>query len=175
MADEVYDIFDKEGRVIGTATWSECHRKGLIHQVSSVLVFKDSSKKEILLQKRSDKMNQDPSLLQHSAGGHTISGKTPEEGAEEELREELFRDHELSKLKLTKVCTFFQNDLPNNNEIMNVFEFVYPGPFYFGKELAEEPVWVKWEDLIKDVEENSQKYTKSFRNILDNYGRIVCR
>ncbi len=47
--DEIYDVIDKEGNKISTATWTEVHTKGLLHQVAAVLIFKDDSKSEVLI------------------------------------------------------------------------------------------------------------------------------
>ncbi len=60
MQDEVYDVFDMQGNKVGTATWTECHSKGLVHRTVSALVFKDDTKREMLIQRRSLQMTQSP-------------------------------------------------------------------------------------------------------------------
>lgn len=171
MESEVYDIFNKSGKRVGKATWEKCHTEGLIHKSACVLVFKDRSRKELLLQRRGRNMTQDPGLYQHSAGGHMFSGESVVKGAARELQEELFSGHKLPKLEIRKVKTFFNRDLPNNNEIFTIFETFYPGPFFHQpEELEEKPVWVSWEKLLNDVKKNPEKYTNAFRNILREYG-----
>lgn len=173
MPDEIYDVVGEQGQVIRTATWTECHTKGLLHKSCSALIFKDTSKKEILLQRRSEKMKQEPRKWQHSAGGHTLCGDTPEECIKKELQEELFDNHTLPPFEIKKVTTFRLNDLPNNHELLTLFEVVYPGPFYFGKkEVAEEPRWIKWDDLMQDLQYNPKKYSQAFLDIILVYAKL---
>jgi isopentenyldiphosphate isomerase len=170
MADEVYDVVDETGNKIGTATWTEVHAKGLLHQCVSALVFKDTTRSETLLQKRSQNMSQNPGLWQHAAGGHVLAGQSVEQGIRTELQEELFAGHELPDFEIKKVGSFFNHDMPNNKEILNLFEVTYPGPFYFDdKELAEPPTWIRWTDLLKDLKDNPNKYTPVFHTIIKFY------
>lgn len=168
--DEIYDVVDEDGNKIREATWTEVHTQGLLHPTVAVLIFKDSSKKEVLLQKRSEKMRQTPGLWQHSAGGHILAGDTPDQAILKEIQEELFFEHALPKLEIKKITTFLQKDFPNNNEFLNLYETEYAGPFYPDqKEVAEEPVWMKWEELIESLKKDPEKYTPSFHCIMKEY------
>lgn len=168
--DEVYDVIDKEGGKIGKATWTEVHAEGLLHQTVAVLIFKDKTRKEILLQKRNAGMKQHPNLLQHSAGGHVLAGDTLDNAIRKEIQEELFSNHSLPDLEIKKVKTFFTTDISQNNEMMNLFEAIYPGPFYYDKkELAEEPRWIRVDELIEDISARPQQYTPNFRRIIKEY------
>lgn len=167
MQDEIYDIFNDAWEKIGTASWTEVHSKGLIHENATAMVFKDATKKEVLLQRRSMKMKQSPGLLTNSAGGHLKTGVSADDGMREELQEELFAGHELPALTITKIARFLNEDIPNNKEILNVYEVVWPGPFYFdAEELEHPPEWLLWDDLIADIKLHPEKYTKVLRNIL---------
>ncbi len=168
--DEIYDVIDLEGNKIGEATWTEVHTKKLLHQTVAVLIFKDKLKKEVLIQKRSFSMHQHPGLWQHSAGGHILAGDTPDQAILREVQEELFDSQELPSLKLTKVSSFLVADAPNNREILHLYETVYPGPFNHDRgELAEEPRWVSWEELIRDRRVSPDKYSSAFHIILNKY------
>jgi len=170
MPDEIYDVVDKEGNKISTATWTEVHTKGLLHQVASVLIFKDDSKEEVLIQKRSANMKQHPNLWQHSAGGHILTGQTPDEAIRREIQEEIFHNHDLPDFKINKVCSFFVNDAPGNNEIMHLYKAVYPGPFFNNpKEVSEEPRWIKVVDLQNDMFRNPSKYSPGSHRIMKEY------
>ncbi len=170
MQDEIYDVIDEQGKKIGTASWTEVHASGLLHQCASALIFKDDSRVETLLQKRSATMKQYPGLWQHAAGGHVLSGMTPEEGVRTELQEELFADRALPYFEIKKITSFHNQDIPNNNEILNLFEVIYPGPFYFDKkEVAEPPQWIAWDDLIQDMNVFPEKYTPVFHSIVKEY------
>ncbi len=170
MVDEIYDIFDEQGHKIGKASWTECHKKGLLHSCASAMIFKDISKHELLIHKRSSTMAQDPNLWQHSAGGHIVTGDSVEKGVLKEVQEELFWKHGLPKLSLRKVLTFLNEDMPNNREFLTLFEIIYPGPFYFDpEELAEQPKWVEWSTLLKDMHDKPQLYAPVFHNIVQVY------
>src|SRR5258708_4705852 len=105
--DEIYDVIDNGGRKNGDATSTECHMQGLLHQTPCILIFKNTSKQEALLQRRNTNIDQVPGLLQHSAGGHMLAGETPEEGIRKEVSEELFVDHEMPDFSIKKISTFF--------------------------------------------------------------------
>jgi isopentenyldiphosphate isomerase len=172
MKDEVYDVVDKRDRVIGKATWTECHTKGLRHRSACVLIFRDRKKRDILLQKRSRKMKQDPGKWQHSAGGHVLSGDTPREAAMKEMKEELFSGISMPKIKLKKIVKFENDNLRNNHEISTIFEAIYPGPFSGKSEEVEgDPIWVNFDFVKKDIIRRPSKYTKSFRNVMRAYCR----
>ncbi|MBI4894802.1 MAG: NUDIX domain-containing protein [Candidatus Aenigmarchaeota archaeon] len=172
MEDETYDVVNEDDRVVGKATWTECHRKGLRHRTSCVLIFKDRTRREILLQKRSTDMEQDPGLWQHSAGGHVMAGETARKAAETEMKEELFAGMRMPDIKLRRVLKFANDNLAKNKEITTVFEAVHPGPFrHDRKEVGAKPVWTDLDFVLKDVRKNPGNYTVSFRNIIREYAK----
>lgn len=176
MHDEIFDVVDASGAVIGTASWDELHENGLLHVTAAVILFKDSSKQEVLLQRRSMSVKQMPGLLQHAAGGHVVSGKTPDEGVRMELQEELFHEQELPEIELRKVTHFHQHDIPGNCEILHIYEGFYDGPFSPSPhELSGEPFWVDWEQLLLDIKEHPEKYTASFLMVLEEYLRSLAK
>ena len=85
--NEILEIVDAEDRVIGTATRSEIHRKGLLHRAVHLFVFDRAGR--IYVQRRSDSKDRDPGKLDSSAAGHVEPGETYEEAAVRELQEEL--------------------------------------------------------------------------------------
>jgi isopentenyl-diphosphate delta-isomerase len=174
MTDEIYDIYNDQGQKVGTASWSEVHTQELLHHTSALLIFRDASKKEVLLQKRSDKMDQCPGLYQHSAGGHILTGETPEEGMQKEVQEELFGDHPMPEIKMQKLGELEIRDLPGNHEILHLYEAIYPGPFFHNeKEVGATPEWVEWTKVLEDVKKSPQNYTPSFRSILEFLSRFT--
>lgn len=167
MIDEVYDIFNEQWEKIGTATWTEVHTKFLLHKSSAALVFRDASCREVLLQRRGYNMAQGPGLLTSSAGGHALSGQTSEECMRDELGDELFFGQPLPAVELCLVDVFLNIDcfsaegVPQNREIISIFEAIYPGPFFYNpEEVAEPPQWIAWDELKKDMEDNPKKYTR---------------
>lgn len=68
--DEIYDVVNKRGRKVGTATGKEVHKLGLLHKTVTIPIYKNKSRKEILVQQRSFAMHTHPGLFTMSAGGH---------------------------------------------------------------------------------------------------------
>lgn len=85
---EVFDLVDREDRVIGRVTRGEVHgNPALIHRVAHVLVFNAAG--EIYLQKRKDDKDVQPGKWDTSVGGHVDAGEEYEQAARREMREEL--------------------------------------------------------------------------------------
>ncbi len=173
--NEVYDVVDTSGNKIGTATWTECHTKGLLHQVVHGLVFKDSSKKEVLIKKRGSKMVQGRGLWEVAVAGHMLAGRTSLQEIRKELQEELFEGHKLPKdLKIKKITKFFNNDVPNKHEIAYLFEIIYPGPFHHQKEeVAGKPTWINFNKLVREMRNNNGRYAQYSINDVKEYLRCV--
>ncbi len=88
MEEELLEIVDKEGNVIGIAPRSEIHgNSSLLHKVVHVLVFNE--KGEILLQKRSINKDVAPGKWDTSVGGHISPFEDLITAAKRETEEEL--------------------------------------------------------------------------------------
>ncbi|MCB9809515.1 NUDIX domain-containing protein [Candidatus Peribacteria bacterium] len=88
MADELLDVVDEQGTVIGTAMKSECHRNpALIHPVVHCWVFNSAG--QVLLQQCSLQKQLAPGMWDVSGGGHVGSGEHPDDAILRELEEEL--------------------------------------------------------------------------------------
>jgi isopentenyldiphosphate isomerase len=88
MGEEIFEIVDEDGEVVGTAPRSECHGDpALLHQVAHVLVFRSSG--ALILQKRSMQKDIQPGKWDTSVGGHLAPGETPASAAAREMLEEL--------------------------------------------------------------------------------------
>ena len=85
--DEVFDVVDSDDRVIGQATRSEVHARGLLHRASHVFVF--NSDGQLLLQQRSASKDAHPLCWTSSCSGHLDAGETYETAAVRELKEEI--------------------------------------------------------------------------------------
>jgi isopentenyldiphosphate isomerase len=84
---EILEIVNRDDQVVGTATRSEIHARGLMHRAVHIFVFNRQG--EIYIQRRSDTKDRHPSKLDSSAAGHVDPGETYGETAVRELAEEL--------------------------------------------------------------------------------------
>lgn len=88
MADELVDIVNENGEVVGTAMKSECHKNpALIHTVVHCWIFNREGK--VLLQKRAMTKETLPGLWDISVAGHIMSGENHKDAVKRELSEEM--------------------------------------------------------------------------------------
>jgi len=131
--EEIFEVLDTEGRVVGLASRSELHSNpSLTHRVVHIMVF--NTKKDLLLQKRS--MNKDiaPGKWDTSVGGHVNPGEDVHDAAVREMKEELgiaasdlqflysylFRNHRESEQVSTFSCVCDEEIHFNTEEIDEV-------------------------------------------------------
>ena len=85
---EVFEVTDEQGRAVGCAPRSACHRNPtLVHRVSHVIVT--DGRGRVYLQKRTLTKDIQPGKWDTSVGGHLDRGESHEAGAAREMREEL--------------------------------------------------------------------------------------
>ncbi len=86
--NEILDLLDEQGAVIGTIKRGECHGDpDKRHRAVHILVC--NAKGEYYLQKRTASKKIQPGKWDSSVGGHLPSGEDYEQGALRELAEEL--------------------------------------------------------------------------------------
>ena len=130
--EEIFEVLDTEGRVIGLAPRSKVHSDpSLIHRVVHVMI--SNRQGNLLLQKRS--MNKDiaPGRWDTSVGGHVNPGENAHSAALREMREELGI--------VTSDLQFLYSYLFKNHresELVNTFSCVYEGEVYFNTEEIDE-------------------------------------
>lgn len=174
MADEVYDIFNKNGKKLGTATWTECHVKGLIHKTVHGILFKDSLRSQILLKKRTPDAVQEPNVIEIAVAGHILSKETPDVAMRRELEEEVLGYSDSKKdIIIKKVGKYFNSDIPLNNEIAYLYEVFYKGPFSNDKTISGKPFWIDLKSLVKDMNSNPKRYAQYSINAINEYIKII--
>ncbi|MEF3312828.1 NUDIX domain-containing protein [Paenibacillus sp. GYB004] len=89
MKHEVFDIFDEQMNIIGTATRADTHKNGYWHQTFHCWIVTPSSEGPcLLLQKRHPGKDTHPDKYDITSAGHLLAGETVEDGVRE-LEEEL--------------------------------------------------------------------------------------
>ncbi len=136
MADEIFDIVDRQGNVIGQAPRRECHgNPALIHRAVHVIVFNRHG--ELFLQKRSEKKDIQPGKWDTSVGGHLQQGESPDAGARRELEEELG----IRVASLTKEYEYIWAS-PIETELILTYSLIHDGPFNLqAEEIADGRFW----------------------------------
>lgn len=80
--DEVVALVNDKDEIVGKATRSEVHSKGLLHRETYCYVI--NAKNQVLLHRRKDNH-----LWDHSSSGHFSFNESYEDGIEREVEEEL--------------------------------------------------------------------------------------
>ncbi|HAV15029.1 MAG TPA: hypothetical protein DCX25_01750 [Candidatus Pacebacteria bacterium] len=119
---ELFDVVDKQDRVIGQATRQQVHHDpSLIHRAVGVLVF--NTKKQLLMQKRSKTKDTFPGYWVFSVGGHVHSGDTYSATVKREMIEELGTSFPLAPFKK------FIEPSDGETEFWSMYVGVHNGPF----------------------------------------------
>ena len=136
MPEELFDIVDAQGRVLGRRPRRECHgNPSLIHQAVHVLVF--NRRGELFLQKRALQKDIQPGKWDSSVGGHMQPNEMPEQAARREAEEEL-------GLHDTDLHFAYQYlwQSPRESELVRTFAARSEGPFQLqASEIAEGRFW----------------------------------
>jgi isopentenyldiphosphate isomerase len=136
MSDEILEIVNEHGEIIGTAPRMTIHRdNSLLHRVVHLLLF--NSKGLLLLQKRSPLKDVAPGTWDTSVGGHVAPGEDITTALKREMEEEL---------SLTNCETDFLYRYIHRNEkeseLVHSFRAIYDGNVNFNKdEIAEVRFW----------------------------------
>ena len=86
MQEEMVDVVDEKGTIVGVTSKSEAHKKGLLHRtvISEII---DSQGRFVLVLQSSDR--QDAGQYVSPVGGHVRTGETEEEALKREAFEEV--------------------------------------------------------------------------------------
>jgi len=122
-ADELLDVVDFEGRVIGAAPRCRIHGNNRwLHRVVHLLVLDSAGR--LLLQKRSMNKSVAPGRWDTSVGGHVDCGEDVEAALRREASEEL------GFLPRKPVFTYrYIHSNPHESELVFTFTCIHDGPF----------------------------------------------
>lgn len=148
------------------------HRNGYKHYACSVIIF--NRKKEILLQKRSNKKYHFGGLWTNSCCTHPLSQNESiiKETAEKRLIQEMNIECDLKF-----VCAFSYYAESENKLKENEYDYVYIGcsddiPLIDLNE-ADDYKWMQLEEVRKDVKLNEILYTPWFCILINRYMKLI--
>lgn len=120
--DEIIDQVDAENNIIGPIAKETAHAEGLWHRAAHIWIY--SSDGYVLVQLRAGGSSGHIGLLDVSAAGHIQAGRSPEEGAHDELLEELNINLDPTDLKLAKIHKQ-ENPWPQRGTTHREFYYIY--------------------------------------------------
>jgi isopentenyldiphosphate isomerase len=140
VSEELVDLVDADGHVVGTAPRSVVRRDNLLHAATAVLVRDRSGR--IYLHRRSDTKDWAPSHWDAAAGGVIAAGEEPRAAALRELGEELG----IVGVTLADLGThLYEDDTVRCFE--HAYEVVWDGPVRHQPEEVADGRWASLADL----------------------------
>ena len=123
--EEIFDIVDSNDRVIGTASRSEIHARGLLHRAVHLWIFHPDGR--LLLQKRSLTKDREPGRWTSSVSGHVNSKEDYDTAMHREIPEEI--GVPASTCKDFQKVKQFPASQETDQEFVWLYQAVHPGPF----------------------------------------------
>ncbi len=162
---EIINLVNTEGEVIGNIEKLEAHQKGLLHEAFSIFIFNNN--KELLLQKRALTKYHSGGLWTNTCCSHPRAGEDLNIAVHRRMVEEMGFD--IKDIK--KVYSFVYNVQLDKDLIEHEYDHVLIG-MYKDEIINPNPdevcdyKWVSMEWLKKDVEINPQNYTEWIKIIV---------
>ncbi len=157
--EELFEIIDESGKVIGTEKRSIVHKKGLLHKEVDVFVLDKDGK--IFVQQRSFQKDIGPGLWDVSAAEHLKPGENFEQAAVRGVKEELgIKTIGLQKIGEITFCCKFGDMI--ENEMKQVFQCRFKGKIKLQEKEIEQGRWISKEDLLKEMAYNEEIFSKWF-------------
>jgi isopentenyl-diphosphate delta-isomerase len=164
-------LVNAKGEKIGLEEKMEAHRLGKLHLAFSIFVFDQDGR--LMLQRRAQGKYHAGGLWTNTCCSHPRDEESIEDAAHRRLKEEMGFD-----CMLKKVGTITYN-VPVGELIEHEYDVLFVGVYnkepVINLEEADEWMWISFDLLIKDIAENSQKYTPWLKVILHERGHSLLR
>ncbi len=163
MSEELFDIYQEDGKLIGQETRSETHRLALWHCSANVFCFHEDGR--LLIQRRNKNKDVCPYTWDLSMAEHLQPGETYIQAAHRGLKEELG----IVVNSLKPVGDRIQNRFIDQERGIYDFEFQqsfqteYSGPIYPDRIEVADVKYVSLTELADQVEDNPEKFTPWFK------------
>ena len=170
MQQEQVILVNESDEPIGEMDKMLAHEQGVLHRAFSVFIF--NTKGEVLLQQRALSKYHSPGLWTNTCCSHPRPGETTEEAAHRRLKEEMGFDCILQHKFIFIYKVQFDNGL-YEHELDHVYTGVYEEEPSINPNEVNMYKWMKWEQLLEDVNKNMADYTFWLRQILEQHQRII--
>lgn len=159
MANERITIVDENDVVIGAETRAVAHKQGLRHRI--VRVFLVNAQGQILLQRRSLGLADNPGKWDQSVGGHVDEGEDYEQAGLRETQEELGVTPTEIKI-VGKFYTERPSDDGHIRRFNTVFVARHDGPVSPNPEEVAEVQWLTLKEVSSWHHTKPNDFTRSF-------------
>lgn len=161
---ELFDIVDRNDKVIGTTDKKTAHGNGDLHRVAAVFVFDQNG--ELYVQQHPTDGKWD-----HSVGGHVDKGETYAMAAAREAEEELGIIQPLEEL----VTSIYANEHPHMQHMFGLYTCVADSEWKFTPN-PNDKVEVIFPMSVMAIREtmvsDPDKFTAGFRVTMNEYARL---
>jgi isopentenyl-diphosphate delta-isomerase type 1 len=157
--DELFDVVDRDDRVIGRAPRREVHAQNLLHRAVHVLVH--DAQGRVFLQRRSRTKDSFPGCWDDSCTGHLDAGEDYTTAARRELGEELgWHDASLPLRPVVKLPASAET----GHEFIEIFLLgPVAGPFTLHPEEISAGRWIAPEEVIAEMERGPENFAGGMR------------
>lgn len=152
-------LVNEQDEAIGSMEKMEAHEKALLHRAFSVFIF--NSKREMLLQQRSDKKYHSAGLWTNACCSHPSPGEDTATAAARRLKEELGFTAPLKEAFTFIYRTDFENGL-TENEFDHVYTGVYDGRVVADEDEVKNFAFIAMDEIEESIRRDPGKFTTWF-------------
>jgi len=152
VGEEMLPLIDENGRILGAASRSECHRgPGRLHPVIHLQVL--DGRGSMYLQKRAEDKEIQPGKWDSAVGGHVAAGEDLNAALSREVREELGVTRQDLESSGSRIQPALRYRWETEVESEMVFSFVvtHPGPFAPNREEISEGRFWSFADVRANI------------------------
>jgi isopentenyl-diphosphate delta-isomerase len=166
--DELFDVVDRDDRVVGQAPRREVHARNLLHRAVHVLVH--DARGRIFLQRRSLAKDTFPGCWDSSCSGHLDAGEDYVTAARRELGEELgWHDAALPLRPIVKLAASPET----GHEFIEIFLLgPVEGPFTLHPDEISEGRWIEPGALAAELEKGPETFASAMRHLWRHHREI---
>jgi isopentenyldiphosphate isomerase len=148
QVEEILDVLDHTGKIIGQCSRKEIHVKNHFYFVVDVFIVNQAG--QVLLQQRSLNNSYYPGYWDTAVGGHVNQGEPLELAAYRELAEEAGISMESGLIELGESTP----EMKSNTSFGKVYLLQHEGPFEFDKSDLNDLRWFNPEEIDQKLSSN---------------------
>ena len=170
MQEEKVVLVDDSNNQVGLMPKMEAHLKGVLHRAFSVIIFNNNG--EVMLQKRASTKYHTPSLWSNTCCSHQRENEDNISAGKRRLNEEMGFNTQLYDFESFIYKVSFSNGLIEH-EFDHILVGIYNGLPNINFDEVDEWKWVSIDELVNDMQDNSEKYTAWFKIIINKYSQSL--